>query len=339
MLHRTVVLAISLTLLTPLAGAQRRGDLGPPSTPQFPDNTSAIGLTGSVRTADNRPVRDARIEVVNVMSGKTVADTYTSQGGTFDISNIPNGSYEVRAVAGLNEAHERIDLRGGGGVVNLRFQPDDAGEAGGRHTVSVAQYKVPGKARDAYKKAQSAMTKQKMEEASKYVEEALAAYPEYSDALTLRGIIKLDVGHVEEACNEFDHAIKADAGNSLAYIALGAAYNTERKYDDALRTIDRGITLAPTSWQAHFEMGKAYLGKGDYAAAVRQLNKAEDLGPKEYPLIHLVKAHALLGMKSYSEAMAELQWYLEKAPAGRTSDSARLTLEKVRAFAATTPSK
>ena len=37
--------------------------------------------------------------------------------------------------------------------------------------------------------------------------------------------------------------------------------------------------------------------------------------------------------------MAELQWYLQKAPAGRTSDNARQTLEKVRAFAATAPAK
>ena len=339
MLHRIFGLAIILSLFASFAAAQR-GGLGPAANiPQLPDDTSVMGLSGSVRTADNQPARDARIEVVNLMSGRVVAETYTNQGVTFDISNIPNGSYEVHAIAGLNDAHERVDLRGGGGIVNLRFQASDGGEAGGRHTVSVAQFKVPGKARDAYKKAQAAMAKQKLDEAAKYVEAALAVYPEYSDALTLRGILKLDAGHMEEACDDLDHAIKSDASNSMAYIALGAAYNTLSKFDDALRTIDRGITLAPTAWQAHFEMGKAFLGKGSFDAALRQLNKAEDLGPKEYPLIHLVKAHALLGMKNYSEAMAELQWYLEKAPSDQNSASARQTLEKVRAFAATTPGK
>ena len=60
------------------------------------------------------------------------------------------------------------------------------------------------------------------------------------------------------------------------------------------------------------------------------------MGPKNYPLIHLVKAHALLGLKNYAEAMAELQWYIERAPQGdRNSAQARQMLDKVRAFAAT----
>lgn len=306
---------------------------------QIEGDPNATGLGGSVRSADNKPAADVRIEVVNVATGQTVGDTYTRQNGTFDISNIPNGAYEVRAVMGLDEVRERVDTRGGGATVNLRFQRSEATGAGGRHTVSVAQLKVPGKARDAFKKAQSAMGKQKLDDASRFVEEALAAYPEYSDALTLRGVLKLDAGRPEDACEDLDHAIKIDSGNSMAYIAMGAAYNLLSKYDDALRSIDRGVSLAPTAWQGYFEMGKAFLGKGTYDAALRQLNKAEELGPKDYALIHLVKAHALLGMKNYSEAMAELQWYIERAPADQQSAQAKQTLEKVRSFAAVTPAK
>jgi len=339
MLHRTFVLGLILTFIPTFAVAQQ-GAYGTP-TIGFPEHGAALGLSGSVRTADDKPARDARIEVMNISTGKVLADTYTNENGTFDISNIPNGSYEVRAVAGLNEVHDRVDLGSTGAVVNLRFPPADAtaAEAGARHTVSVAQMKVPSKARDAFKKAQAAMGKQNLEEAAKYVEAALGIHPEYSEALALRGVLKLDAGHADAALDDLDHAIKIDSGNSLAYVAMGAAFNSLLKYDDALRNIDRGIAIAPTMWQGYFEMGKAFLGKGNYEAALRQLNKAETLGPKEYPLIHLVKAHALLGMKNYSEAMAELQWFLEKAPADQNSAKARQTLDKVRAFAATVPGK
>jgi Flp pilus assembly protein TadD len=295
-------------------------------------------VSGSVRTADDRPAKDARVELWSISTGQVVAAGYTSQSGTFDFSNIENGGYELTVTAGLDEVRQRIEVHGADASVNLRMSRPASAEAGTKTFVSVAQLKVPGKARNAFKKAQQAMTRQELEAASRHVEEALSVHPEYSEALTLRGILRLDAGKVEEAIQDFDHAIRADNSYSFAYFALGAAYNMSSRFDDALRTIDRGLALSPTSWQAYFEMGKAFLGKGSYDAAVRQLNKAQDLGPKEYPLIHLVKAHALLGQKNYPEAMAELQWYIDKAPTGdRNSVEARQTLEKVRAFAATTP--
>jgi Tfp pilus assembly protein PilF len=346
MFHRACILSILLAALCVFSAAQRsnmpsRGNNMPPrgNDLSFPDDQPMTGLSGTVRTFDNRPAVDARIEVTNVATGQVVAATYSNPNGTFDITNIPNGNYEVSAIVGLDEAHERVELRNSGATVSLRFGRPEGAEAGDRTSVSVAQLKVPGKARSAYKKAQSAATQQKTEEANRYLAEALGVFPEYSEALTLRGVLKLDAGDTTAAAADLEHAIKADPSYSLAYVALGATYNRMSKYDDAARTIDRGIALSPMSWQAYFEMGKAQLGKGAYDVSLRQLNKAQALGPKDYPLIHLVKAHALLGMKDYPEAMAELQAYLEKAPADQTSAEARETLAKVKAFAATNPGK
>lgn len=335
MLLRTALSCTILALLSCSALAQdTRLERGTTMSRDLPSSS----VNGSVRTTDDRPAKDARVELLDISTGQVVAATYTNQSGTFDFNNIQNGDYELTVTAGLDEVRQRIDVHGTGATVNLRMSRPASAEAGSNTSVSIAQLKVPGKARNAYKKAQAAMTKQELEAASRYVEEALAIHPEYSEALTLRGILKLDAGKIEAACQDFDHAIKADNNYSVAYFALGAAYNMASRFDDALRTIDRGLALSPTSWQAYFEMGKAFLGKGSYEAAVRQLNKAQDLGPKEYPLIHLVKAHALLGLKNYPEAMAELQWYIDKAPTGdRNSMAARDTLEKVRAFAATAP--
>jgi tetratricopeptide (TPR) repeat protein len=335
---RTLVLTIFLAAASLAASAQRAVSANDVN-PMRPVEDNMASINGSLRTGDNKPARDAHVEIRDLTTGKRVADGYTNQSGTFDFINIPTGTYEVVAVSGLEEARERVEVRGAGASVNMRFPAAQGAEAGTRATVSVAQFKVPGKARDAFKKAQSAIAKQELDKASKYVDEALTLHPEYSEALALRGVLKLDAGNAEAACEDFDHAIKVDASNAMAYIAMGAALNMLSKYDDALRTIDRGVALAPTSWQGYFEMGKAFLGKGSFDAALRQLNKAEDIGPKEYALIHLVKAHALLGLKNYPEAMAELQWYLEKAPSDANSAEARKTLEQVRAFAATAPAE
>jgi tetratricopeptide (TPR) repeat protein len=296
-------------------------------------------LSGSVRTFDGKPVQNARVEVTDVMTGEVIGTAYTNQNGSFDITNIANGSYDVRAVSGLDEARERIDLRSSA-EVNLHFaRPDADTAAGTQQSVSVAAMKVPSKARDAFHKAQSAVTHEKFDEAEKHIAEALAIYPQYSEALALRGVLKLEANNGPGAIDDLDHAVKADPGNAMAYLALGAAFNTMSRYDDAIRTIERGVALTPNSWQAYFEMGKAYVGKGDFEKALAELNKSQELNKKDYAPLHLVRAHALLGMKNYPEAMAELQWYLDKDPGGSEAAEVRHTLDKVRAYAATAPTK
>jgi tetratricopeptide (TPR) repeat protein len=107
-----------------------------------------------------------------------------------------------------------------------------------------------------------------------------------------------------------------------------------RRFDDALNVLDRGVALSPQSWQAYFEMAKAQIGKADYAAAVRSLDRSERLANGQYPLIHFVKAHALLGLKQYSDAMNELQAFIDQAPKDPKADNARQTLEQVKAYVA-----
>jgi len=57
----------------------------------------------------------------------------------------------------------------------------------------------PEKARKAFHNAESAIKKQKLDDAEKHLAEALSIYPKYSEALTLRGILKLDAGQLDAA--------------------------------------------------------------------------------------------------------------------------------------------
>ena len=99
---------------------------------------------------------------------------------------------------------------------------------------------------------------------------------------------------------DMEEAVKDDPGFSMGYIVLGATYNSLSLFDDALRVLDRGVAMSPTRWQGYYEMVKACLGKGDFQTAVRQLNKPQQLAPEAFAPLHLVKAHALLGLKAYN---------------------------------------
>ena len=59
------------------------------------------GLNGTVRGADGKPVRDAHIDLRNLANGQITASGYTTYNGSFEFTNIPNGSYEVVVTNGL----------------------------------------------------------------------------------------------------------------------------------------------------------------------------------------------------------------------------------------------
>jgi tetratricopeptide (TPR) repeat protein len=209
----------------------------------------------------------------------------------------------------------------------------------GNSTVSVAQLKVPERAAKAYAKAQEAFHKNKRDEARSQVDKALQLFPRYAQALTLRGLLYLDDQQPAQAIEPLEQAIKYDFSYGMGYVVLGAAYNLLARYDDAQRSLQRGVALLPTSWQAQFELSKAELGKGQFSEALRHVNRAGDLAPAGFPAIHLVRAHALLGLKNYTDAITELERYLGGESNSVASAKARETLNRARAFAAATPGK
>ncbi|HWY67097.1 MAG TPA: carboxypeptidase regulatory-like domain-containing protein [Terriglobales bacterium] len=296
---------------------------------------SLNSVSGVVIGSDGAPIADARIELRNENTGQTVASGYTNARGQFEFANLPSAQYELVATSGLSEAHERVGLEGPIGLkIRLHNSNQAAAQADGKATVSVAEYKVPQKAREAYHKAQAALSKNKPEDTAKYLAKALEIFPDYAPALTLRGVLSLDRSDPNAAMNDFDKAIHSDPGFALAYTAMTAALNQLRKFDEALRSADRALTLAPQSWQTYFEMAKAYVGKADYPHALQQLTRAQSLNQADYAPIHLVRAHVMLAMKDYSNAMNELQAFLALAPQDPNSSAARNALEKVKALAA-----
>lgn len=289
-------------------------------------------LSGLVHDSSGKPVRDARIEIQSHESGQVVFSGYSNPGGIFEVANIPSGNYDLVATSGLVEARQALTVEGVDQEVSVLIpNHDPSASAGDKYSVSVTQLRVPERARKALHKAEKAVEKQNVADAEKYIDESLRAYPQYADALTLRGILKLDANQCHEAAQYLEQAIRFDPNYPLAYIALGSAYNLMSHWDDALRVLARGMTLSPAAWQVYFETGKALMGKRDYAAALQQLSKTQDLHP-QYALVHLAKAHALVGLKDYAHAMTELETYLEREPQSSQSAEARATLEKIRSL-------
>ena len=331
---RNVCFLLALLGCSVFALAQRPGmDSSPmPHTPFSSAMHDGGTINGSVTDMHNKPLKDVRVELTNA-NGVVVSSGYTNASGNFEFSRVAQGSYTIVATAGLQQTSERVEASSWTNLVAIRMPGSDKPEDGvNGNAISVAQYKIPGKARDEYRKAHEAMEKEKLDDAAKHLAKALEICPNYADALTLRAVLELNQHTPDAAMADLDKAVKADANYAMAYMVMGSALNMQSKYDEAIRALQRGESLAPGYWQAHFELGKAYIGKGDYPAALSHLQRAQGMAPKDYALIYLLQAHALLAMKQYPEAMSALQVYLQKEPQGPNRLEAQKMLEKAQAF-------
>jgi Tfp pilus assembly protein PilF len=288
-------------------------------------------LSGSVLDIKNHPVDNALVSLRDLSTGMSVTTTYTTPDGSFEFSNLQHRSYELVVTAGLAEARQRVDVVGGMSSILVRF-PTLQADYSGQSTVSVADMKVPSKARNELHKAEQNMDKKNWGEARKQLTKALEIHPGYSQAHMLLGLLNAQEQRPQEAAAEAEKAVQCDPSNAMAFVALASIYNWTQHYTDAVRALDSGTRLAPNAWQIYLEMAKARLGMRELPAALQQAEKAEQLCPSDFPSIHLVKAHVLIELKDYPKATAELEQYIRRVPQGSESASARRTLEQVKSF-------
>jgi len=240
---------------------------------------------------------------------------------------------------------EEVGLSPGGVESGVDLRMRGTSEAAGTDsssTVSVAEYEVLAKARSLYEKAAEAYLKGKKDEAQSRVDAALKAYPKYAQALTLRGLLKVDAGKKDEAIGDFTEAIQRDPHYVLSYLALASVYSSSGRFDDAMPLLNQAEKLAPNAWQTYFELARANVGKHQYRAALTNIDQSSRLigGPeKEQPEFHLVRGYALIGLAEIPRAVAEFNAYLAKKPNGEIAERTRSVIARLQASTITSASK
>jgi tetratricopeptide (TPR) repeat protein len=303
-------------------------------SPAQVQNSSALNvqqsignIEGSVRTSENSPVGDANIELESIGATR-LPSTYSLPDGSFVLINVPSGRYVISATLGTMQISEQININAGENSVILTI-PSKEKAGTGTATVSAAQLKVPNQARNALQKAWTAVGHKKTAEAARYLEKALTFWPRYSQALTLRAMLELHDNSKELARTDAEKAVEYDPNDGTAYIALGSAYNALHQYDDAIRTLDRAITLSPTAWEGYYEMSRALLAEGNWAVALRQAERASSMGQRNNPNLHLAKAYAYLQLNNKSEASTELEAFRRLKGDGPVSSNTRHLLDQL----------
>jgi tetratricopeptide (TPR) repeat protein len=300
-------------------------------------------ISGTVRTFDGHDVANAKIEARDTQRKNNLFTAHSDSRGSFALYDILPGDYDVTVTNGGAQSTQRVHVDSRSGFVSVDFRvPNslsaDDQRAGNRSTVSVAQYSVPPKARSLFEKATQLKIQGKLDESREKVNAALAIYPKYSQALTLRGMLEENAGKKEEAKADYKQAIQFDAAYPVAYLALGSLLNSTGQFQESLPILAQAERLDPSAWQIQFELARANLVKGDFALALRQVDRAAELqgGPqKASPEIHLIRGYTFLGLKDIPQAVQEVNVYLAHKPSGPAADEARHVLAQLNDQSAT----
>jgi len=300
---------------------------------QFEDFPSRPGarrgsLEGSVVTSTGEPVRDARVEL-RTLAGMTVSTKEVGSSGSFSIPDLQPGWYELVASSGIHRSTTTVSISSF--VERMTIQIDAApAQAQSENMVSVSSLTVPSKARKAFEAADQRFRENDVRGAWERVEKALQAFPKYAAALTLRGLLKMQTNQPQQAVDDFAAALDADRGYQLAYAGLAADYNLMGRFDEALRVLDQGNSLASPLWLAHFEASKALLGKKSFDRALAEANRAHSLLGRDLPMLNVVKGYAYIGLKDMTSGTTALQQYLRQESTGPLADKVRAVLASLR---------
>jgi tetratricopeptide (TPR) repeat protein len=111
-------------------------------------------------------------------------------------------------------------------------------------------------------------------------------------------------------------------------LALGAAYNQEKKFDQAEKALARGLELNPEAIGGHYEIAKSYLAMGRWQDAEPHAQKTVALNPS------MAAAHVLLGnialkKQNTDDAVKEFQEYLRLDPKGPMAGGVSQMIQKI----------
>ena len=294
-----------------------------PATPGFP------AIHGTVLGSDGRPASGIHVELDQAGTAVPVTSTSTQPDGTFELYNIPEGSYEVVAESANAHANDPVQVQAGQSQLKLVLQRNAGPEQTFAPTVSVAQMMVPESAAKLYRKAHAAFEHRNYDKAKSLLDNALQLDPQFVQALSLRAQIEMSEKDLPSAQQDLESAVKIDPNYASAYISLGAVYNHQGKFDDAMRAAQRSLVLIPKSWQGYFELAKASVGKGMYEKGLQLAAQAQRLSGNSFATVHLIKAYALVPMRLYKEARYELQTFLARDPNNPSAERAQMLLVEI----------
>ena len=175
---------------------------------------------------------------------------------------------------------------------------------------------VPGKpllapkAKEAFDNALQAVNANKLDEAEKYVGQAMKLAPGHPDVLFLQGVLYLNRRNWPQAQTVLEKATQMDPANPRAFAALGMALSNQRKYEESIPPLEKSIQLDAGAWETQWTLAKAYYYHEQYGEALKASQQALADSKGQAPQIELLVAQSLTALGQYEDSAKTLREFL-----------------------------
>lgn len=254
----------------------------------------------------------------------------TSQGRAFFIPRALGDFTITVEAAGYKAAHKEVSLS-----VAMPYQVDVYLE---RDLASGLTSGVPGgpllapKARDALEKGWDALKQSKLEEAQKYIGEAMKLAPGNPDVLYAQAMLYMKQQSWEQAQNVLEKASQLAPRQPHILAALGMALCNQKKYEEAIPALEKSIELQPLSgWETKWALAKAFYYRAQYEQALQMAEQAHAESHGSAPQAELLLAQCLAAVGRYEDSASILREFLKSNQAGPDAATARRWLDRLTA--------
>jgi tetratricopeptide (TPR) repeat protein len=142
-----------------------------------------------------------------------------------------------------------------------------------------AEKKAPAKARPHFNLGQAYQQAQRLDDAIREYEHALAIKPDIHAAYSNIAAIYLDQRQYDKGEEVLRRITSLAPDFTEGFINLAVLYIRRQDPDSALKALDRALELNPDSFAAHFNKGEALTQKRDFKAALESYRQAVRLRP------------------------------------------------------------
>jgi tetratricopeptide (TPR) repeat protein len=297
-----------------------RGEIVVPRDTVRPDRRIAVGLYGislpyQARTsADHR----GRFRFKNLLPG------------SYNLSiNIPGAGELVKSIEvtpSFADARRRVEKKFFFDEPTLREQARPSPQG----LVSVRELTIPRKARSEMRRAQGRLRRHDVEGAIRHLENAVAAAPQYVEALNNLGTIYFQKRDLAKAESYFRRAGEAEPDAFEPRANLGGVLLAEGRPEEALEINLEAQDARPSDALANAQLGINYLMLGNYDDAVNYLRRTAELDPAHFSNPQLSLAEIYLRRSEEEAALRELEDFLKYHPDAAAATNVRATIEKLQ---------
>jgi len=310
-------------------------------------------IYGKVLDREGKPLQGAIVRVEHLATHQ-VDNTKTGKNGGYSMTGLFQGQYKVTvllngaAVMVHGESAGDAILVADGREVDVNFDlrkapatpspaPAPAARDESKKGNDKAAKKTDTEMRTAFNAGLAAMKEKNYEEAVKQFNAAAEKDPAQPAIFANLGVALSNLKKYDDSVAAFRKAVELKSDDAALFANLSAALADAGKIEEAAKAVDELAKLNPSfAGLGYYNLGIVLINHGKSKEAVETFSKAIEIDPKNAKSYYQLGIAYFGSTDTMSQAVSNLEKYLQLEPTGPYADAAKKLLEAAKAQTGTT---